>query len=132
MCWEGVNYNQVLRSIDAAQPSLNRNVTGLNVGTRLKALGATDYVRIRWYGRAKQQRLAYGARLSHRSTVVQHRACTCALAANFASGGKKDGGRTRYHRYHKDIMFMMSKPPLRHHTKYDINMIFMRSCTRPI
>ena len=27
---------------------------------------------------------------------------------------------------------MMSKPPLRHHTKYDINMIFMRSCTRPI
>ena len=24
---------------------------------------------------------------------------------------------------------MMSKPPLRHHTKYDINMIFMRSCT---
>ena len=70
MCWEGVNYNQVLRSIDAAQPSLNRNVTGLNVGTRLKALGATDYVRIRWYGRAKQQRLAYGARLSHRGTVV--------------------------------------------------------------
>ena len=45
-------------------------VTGLNVGTRLKALGATDYVRIRWYGRAKQQRLAYGARLSHRGTVV--------------------------------------------------------------
>ena len=132
MCWEGVNYNQVLRSIDAAQPSLNRNVTGLNVGTRLKALGATDYVRIRWYGRAKQQRLAYGARLSHRSTVVQHRACTCALAANFASGGKKDGGRWRYHRDDKDIMSMMSKPPLRHHTKYDINMIFMRSCTRPI
>ena len=101
-------------------------------GHRLEALGATDYVRIRWYGRAKQQRLAYGARLSHRGTVVQHRACTCALAANFASGGKKDGGRRRYHRSHKDIMSMMSKPPLRHHTKYDINMIFMRSCTRPI
>ena len=88
-------------------------------GHRLEALGATDYVRIRWYGRAKQQRLAYGARLSHRGTVVQHRACTCALAANFASGGKKDGGPRRYHRYHKDIMSMMSKPPLRHHTKYD-------------
>ena len=29
-------------------------------GHRLKALGATDYVRIRWYGRAKQQRLACG------------------------------------------------------------------------
>ena len=93
-------------------------------GHRLEALGATDYVRIRWYGRAKQHRLAYGARLSHRGTVVQHRACTCALAANFASGGKKDGGQRRYHRYHKDIMSMMSKPPLRHHTKYDINMIF--------
>ena len=37
-------------------------------GHRLEALGATDYVRIRWYGRAKQQRLAYGARLSHRGT----------------------------------------------------------------
>ena len=71
-------------------------------GHRLEALGATDYVRIRWYGRAKQHRLAYGARLSHRGTVVQHRACTCALAAttNFASGGKKDGGLRRYHRYH--------------------------------
>ena len=46
-------------------------------GHRLEALGATDYVRIRWYGRAKQHRLAYGARLSHRGTVVQHRApCT--------------------------------------------------------
>ena len=44
-------------------------------GHRLEALGATDYVRIRWYGRAKQHRLAYGARLSHRGTVVQHRAC---------------------------------------------------------
>ena len=53
-------------------------------GHRLEALGATDYVRIRWYGRAKQHRLAYGARLSHRGTVVQHRACTCALAANFS------------------------------------------------
>ena len=31
-----------------------------------------------------------------------------------------------------DIASMMSKPPLRHHTKYDINMIFMRSCTRAI
>ena len=39
-------------------------------GHRLEALGATDYVRIRWYGRAKQQRLAYGARLSHCGTVV--------------------------------------------------------------
>ena len=102
-------------------------------GHRLEALGATDYVRIRWYGRAKQQRLAYGARLSHRGTVVQHRACTFMRARrNFASGGKKDGGRVRYHRYHKDIMSMMSKPPLRHHTKYDINMIFMKSCTQPI
>ena len=70
VCWEGVNLNQVPRSIYAAQPSLNRNVTGLNVGTRLKALGATEYVRIHWYGSAKQQRLAYGARLSHRGTVV--------------------------------------------------------------
>ena len=62
-------------------------------GHRLEALGATDYVRIRWYGRAKQQRLAYGARLSHRGTVVQHRACTCALAANFASVGWQKGRR---------------------------------------
>ena len=62
-------------------------------GHRLEALGATDYVRIRWYGRAKQQRLAYGARLSHRGTVVQHRACTCALAAKLlASGGKRTAG----------------------------------------
>ena len=62
-------------------------------GHRLEALGATDYVRIRWYGRAKQHRLAYGARLSHRGTVVQHRACTCALAAKLRVGWKKDGGR---------------------------------------
>ena len=91
VCWEGVNYNQVLRSIDAAQPSLNRNVTGLNVGTRLKALGATDYVRIHWYGSAKQQRLAYGARLSHRGTVVST-SLGYALAANFASGSKRTAG----------------------------------------
>ena len=101
---------------------------------RLEALGATDYVCAHSLGTAERSSngVAYGARLSHRGTVVQHRACTCALAANFASGGKKDGGQRRYHRYHKDIMSMMSKPPLRHHTKYDINMIFMRSCTRPI
>ena len=33
-------------------------------GHRLEALGATDYVRIRWYGRAKQHRLAYSDQLS--------------------------------------------------------------------
>ena len=64
-------------------------------GHRLEALGATDYVRIRWYGRAKQQRLAYGARLSHRGTVVQHRApCTCALAATSRRVAQKDGGHS--------------------------------------
>ena len=61
-------------------------------GHRLEALGATDYVRIRWYGRAKQQRLAYGARLSHRGTVVQHRACTCALAATSRRVAKRTAG----------------------------------------
>ena len=61
-------------------------------GHRLEALGATDYVRIRWYGRAKQQRLAYGARLSHRGTVVQHRACTCALAATLRRVAKRTAG----------------------------------------
>ena len=83
---------------------------------------------------------------AERSSTGWHTALDCPTAArlfstapaharspqNFASGGKKDGGQLRYHRYHKDIMSMMSKPPLRHHTKYDINMIFMRSCTRPI
>ena len=61
-------------------------------GHRLEALGATDYVRIRWYGRAKQHRLAYGARLSHRGTVVQHRACTCALAATSRRVAKRTAG----------------------------------------
>ena len=39
-------------------------------------------------------------------------------------GWQKGRGQRRYHRYHKDIMSMMSKPSLRHHTKYDINVIF--------
>jgi len=86
-----VNYNQVLHSINAAQPSLNRNVTGLNVGTRLKALGATDYVRMHWYGSAKQQRLAYGARLSHRGTVVSTslRGARCSQTQKGRRGGRR-------------------------------------------
>ena len=70
-------------------------------GHRLEALGATDYVRIRWYGRAKQQRLAYGAR---RPTAA--RLFSTAPAHRKLRVGWQKGGR--YHRYHKDIMSMMS------------------------
>ena len=62
-------------------------------GHRLEALGATDYVRIRWYGRAKQHRLAYGARLSHRGTVVQHRACTWRSPQTSRRVAKRTAGR---------------------------------------
>jgi len=50
-----------------------------------------------------------------RSTVPPRHGCQhepegYALAANFASGSKKDGGHRRYHRGHNDIM-SVSKPP---------------------
>ena len=64
-----------------------------------------------------------------RSTVPPRHGCSAPrlhmrARRKLRVGWQKGRGQRRYHRYHKDIMSMMSKPSLRHHTKYDINVIF--------